>query len=57
MKDPKPITLKPCPFCGSDRVQLLTYYDSFVRCCVCLANSPPARRQDTAVRRWNRRAT
>ena len=57
MKDPKPITLKPCPFCGSDRVQLLTFYDSFVRCCVCLANSPPARRQDTAVRRWNRRAT
>ena len=50
--------LKPCPFCGSDRVQILgrgsePYY---VNCKACDAEGPVEYNETAAVKSWNTRA-
>lgn len=61
--------LKPCPFCGSDRVD--THYGldgwtsnfcrpyriAFVRCSQCRARTKRCVNYEWAVRMWNRRAS
>ena len=58
--------LKPCPFCGSDKIELRMFTLSGVaQCSVCLACGPPSDGRgvlpmaklelQTAGRRWNRR--
>ena len=49
--------LLPCPFCGSERVEMRRYHGLFgVECCECYR---PSWRYystlDAAVRQWNRR--
>lgn len=50
--------LKPCPFCGSNNVDLSgylngRYYD--VACMACEAKGPVAQLADGAAEAWNRR--
>jgi Lar family restriction alleviation protein len=49
--------LKPCPFCGNDRVLLAYDYGIYAVCQGCGANGPHRLIQDekTAVTLWNRR--
>lgn len=55
--------LKPCPFCGSDRVYVLhlyhqdAVYGNEVRCGDCGARITEAGKnsREHAIRRWNRR--
>ena len=55
--------LKPCPFCGSDRVYILnlyhqdTVYGMEVRCGDCGAKITEAGKENRArlIERWNRR--
>lgn len=54
------VKLKPCPFCGSERLVLSARYALFVGCKTCGAEGPDVRfdRCDPgveAVRRWNHR--
>ena len=50
--------LKPCPFCGSDDVDLQCYEDDgfHVVCGKCGGNMPGWDDPDEAIEAWNRRA-
>ena len=64
--------LKPCPFCGSDRISHVQYYEfdeivNYVLCMECRARTRPLRRtiksaelqkefEQKAAEYWNRRA-
>ena len=56
---PYKIPLEPCPFCGSNNVELVngTHYDiAFVECGDCTAKGPVEEDEDDAVDNWNQRA-
>jgi Lar family restriction alleviation protein len=49
--------LKPCPFCGGDRVRVVTSATSkfaFIHCDVCQSQGPFMKTPD-AIAAWNRR--
>lgn len=49
-------TLKPCPFCGSNNVQLVIQEASrWVECLNCETQGPLAKTKNWATRKWNRR--
>lgn len=49
--------LKPCPFCGSENIELVAG-DAWpwVRCRSCLASSAMEDAEEDAIEKWNRRA-
>jgi hypothetical protein len=47
------MTLKPCPFCDSDRV---SNRGNFIQCVECEASGPTGRGEKHVTGRWNRRA-
>jgi Lar family restriction alleviation protein len=47
--------LKPCPFCGSEKVSVVTNYQSAVECAKCMANGPLDMSIAVAVKEWNTR--
>lgn len=50
-------TVKPCPFCGSDRItRMRCMGESWVKCEACGASSSPVSRHEAALPMWNRRA-
>ena len=55
--------LKPCPFCGGNKVALTTFVSEFcintyqVICCDCNCCGAPKRSEEKAIETWNRRAT
>ncbi len=58
------LKFKPCPFCGSDEIQVLHYkggcpdgpYDSYNICCMkCGGMTDFFNTPEKAQRRWNRR--
>lgn len=61
--DPKPLELKPCPFCGSN-VAVMTNAPAYdggpewfnVECCKCSANVEGGYEETDAITAWNRRA-
>lgn len=49
------IDLKPCPFCGSDRVFLCEREDIYKMVCLnCLATGPEYRNISGCIRKWNK---
>ena len=47
--------LKPCPFCGSSRVEIAGYFP-FVRCKGCEARTGSYDDKEAAIKAWNTRA-
>jgi Lar family restriction alleviation protein len=54
--------LKPCPFCGCEKIQISNRYVLCVQCQECLAiasfsDMPPGSKDiETLIEKWNRRA-
>ncbi len=52
-------TIKPCPFCGSDDLEVCAPDDVFdhwyVSCNRCTSFGPPSQSEDDATKRWNQR--
>ena len=52
--------LKPCPFCGSENIDLASYAKKndmwFVQCDGCFATFPMFDTKTEAMQSWNRRA-
>lgn len=50
--------LKPCPFCGSNDVEIVESFDGLcVLCGNCEATSNDFGKIEDAIKAWNRRAT
>ena len=50
-------TLKPCPFCGSEEVLLISSTARWVRCPDCCVAGPVGEDNISAIRLWNKRVT
>jgi Lar family restriction alleviation protein len=48
--------VKPCPFCGSKKVNFERTSNCWVRCLGCKADGPAHRERQEAIRMWNRRS-
>lgn len=49
--------LKPCPFCGSDKIRVISNGVSYhVNCDQCECRTTRYRKKDKAIEVWNRRA-
>jgi Lar family restriction alleviation protein len=55
----KPVKVKPCPFDGSDEVEVVdtTQYKRWfaVKCEVCQCLGPECRSEEEAIKEWNKR--
>ena len=48
--------IKPCPFCGSEDVEVFPNYGRyFAACCDCGSEGPNKERKEEAIRKWNQR--
>ena len=48
--------IKPCPFCGSEDVEVFPNYGHyFAACCDCGSEGPNKERKEEAIRKWNQR--
>ena len=48
--------LRPCPFCGSDKLTIKNYETQvYVECCACQALGPDGRDETDAIEFWNSR--
>ncbi len=51
--------LKPCPFCGSDEVEItseIIYTERFlIQCQNCCSQGPEERKKEIAIEKWNER--
>ncbi len=50
--------LKPCPFCGSEEVHVVSYMPSKshdVTCGKCETKGPVSKDRDEAIKAWNKR--
>lgn len=53
--------IKPCPFCGSGRINLITRRSNdeelfFMKCTFCGVKLEPEEEEEDAIEVWNRRA-
>lgn len=51
------IKLKPCPFCGENRLTILGKNDLWILCDVCGTESGVAIKAETLAENWNLRMT
>jgi Lar family restriction alleviation protein len=51
------VALKPCPFCGSKKVEICrtNEWSCWVRCARCGADAPGGKDRKEAIKIWNRR--
>lgn len=50
--------LLPCPFCGSNDVEVGGFdVGVYVQCCICLCQGPEQVEEDVAINDWNSRAS
>ena len=48
--------IKPCPFCGSEDVEVFSNYGRyFVTCCDCGSEGPNKEGKEEAIKGWNQR--